>query len=106
MAKASDMEDDEDAIRRAILSHLLAHPQAEDDLRGIAEWWALEHCVRSRVAQVAAVLGRLVRQGLVLSRDHAATGTRYRLNHDRLAEVRAAVASAGEPPQPEGEAAP
>lgn len=84
------------AIRDAVLSHLLRHPDAEDDLAGIAEWWVLEHCVRLRVAEVAEELGRLVESGLVLARERPGTGRRYRLNRDRLDEVRATLAAAGE----------
>lgn len=94
------MDDCEGALRHAVLSHLLAHPDAEDDLEGIAEWWVLEHCVRSRVGEVARVLGRLAAGGLVVVRQHPATGTRYRLNAERLADVRRELAAA--PPAPSG----
>lgn len=89
------MEPSRGEIRHAVLSHLLRDPDAEDDLTGIAEWWVMEHCVRQRVGEVAEELGRLVASGLVLAREQPGGGTRYRLNRDRLDEVRVSLAAAG-----------
>lgn len=48
-----------------ILEYLARHPQAQDTVEGIAEWWILEQRAHTSVAQVKAALERLVARGLV-----------------------------------------
>ena len=48
-----------------ILEYLARHPQAQDTVEGIAEWWILEQRVHASSAEVRAALDRLVARGLV-----------------------------------------
>ena len=51
-----------DAIRR----YLLEHPDAQDTVEGIAEWWSREQRVRRSATAVRQGLAELVDQGTVL----------------------------------------
>ena len=48
-----------------ILDYLARHPQAQDTVEGIAEWWILEQRAQASAVQVKAALERLVARGLV-----------------------------------------
>lgn len=48
-----------------ILEYLTRHPQAQDTVEGIAEWWILEQQAHASAAKVKAALDRLVARGLV-----------------------------------------
>lgn len=84
-------------VRSEILGYLLDHPQAMDTLDGIATWWVLEQHVQRGIDDVEAALSELVDAGLLirLNDDRSASGASlpvlYRLNHERLAEIRATV---------------
>lgn len=56
-------ENVEQGIRDQILSHLLDHPDAQDTLEGIVEWWLLERRIRTGIADVHRALEELVRTG-------------------------------------------
>jgi len=76
---------DRDEIQSEILAHLLAHPEAEETLEGIAEWWLLERTIERRLREVEAALDRLVAEGLLERRGGAGTRSRYRLAERRRA---------------------
>jgi hypothetical protein len=83
---------DRDEIRREILAHLAAHPECEDTLEGIAEWWLLERAIERRLREVEAALDGLVAEGLLERRGGAGGGSRYRLPDERRREVRRLLA--------------
>lgn len=70
---------DRDEIQREILAHLLAHPEAEETLEGIAEWWLLERAIERRFREVEAALDQLVAEGVLERRGGPGARTRYRL---------------------------
>lgn len=74
---------------RLILSYLLSHPDAEDTVEGIAQWWILEERISNALAAVGSALRELEERGWVIKR-----GIRYRLNKDRIEEIRSACAAA------------
>lgn len=74
---------DRDEIQLEILHHLAAHPEAEDTLEGIAEWWLLERTIERRLREVEAALERLVAEGLLERRGGADARSRYRLSDRR-----------------------
>jgi len=51
-----------------ILAYLSEHPQAQDTLEGIVEWWLLEQQIKCRTVQVKEALAELVARGFVLAR--------------------------------------
>ncbi len=61
----SNMAHGSDPLADEILRYLVEHPEAQDTVEGIADWWLTERRVRQAIADVEAALGRLVDQGLV-----------------------------------------
>lgn len=84
----------DETIEREILSYLLDHPDAEDSVEGIAEWWVLERCVERGVAEVGSALEALVRRGFVSAGSPSPDSPRYRLNRDRLDDVQGFLGAA------------
>lgn len=74
-------------IARAILDYLLKHPDAQDTLAGIAEWWLPEEQITTRLAVVKDALDQLVAKTLVLERQGKDQQTHYRINGQRLKEI-------------------
>ena len=74
-------------IARAILDYLLEHPDAQDTLAGIAEWWLPEEKIKTRLAIVKDALDQLVAKALVLERRGKDMQTHYRINGQRFKEI-------------------
>jgi hypothetical protein len=74
-------------IARAILDYLLEHPDAQDTLAGIAEWWLPEEKIKTRSVVVKEALDQLVAKSLVLERRGKDLQTHYRINTQRLEEI-------------------
>jgi hypothetical protein len=81
-----------DEIQREILAHLAAHPNSEDTLEGIADWWLLERTIERGLREVEGALDRLVTDGLLVRRDGAGVPSRYRLCNARRREIARLVA--------------
>jgi hypothetical protein len=54
-----------DPLADQILRYLLEHPEAQDTIDGIADWWLTERIVRQGIAEVEIALSHLVERGLV-----------------------------------------
>ncbi len=78
---------DRDEIQREILAHFAAHPDSEDTLEGIAEWWLLERTIERRLREVEGALDRLVAEGLIERRAGPGVRPRYRLRGERRREA-------------------
>ncbi len=50
-----------------ILRYFAQHPDAQDTLEGITEWWLLGRKLRPTMAEVKAGLDRLVKRGRVIA---------------------------------------
>ena len=74
-------------IAQAILDYLLEHPDAQDTLAGIAEWWLPAEKKVTRLAIVKEALDHLVAKALVLERKGKDLQTHYRINGQRLKEI-------------------
>jgi hypothetical protein len=74
-------------IAREILSYLAEHPEAQDTLEGIAEWWLLERKIQYQARLIQGVVSELVDKGLVLECKQQDEGTHYRLNQDKREEI-------------------
>ena len=77
-----------EAVSREILSYLIDHPNAEDTLEGILEWWLTERCVKSQMQKVQSAIEVLVRHGLVLENAIAGSESTYQVNPERYLEIR------------------
>jgi len=71
-----------------ILSYLKDHPDAQDTLEGVVEWWVFQQKLETRALQVQSVLGELVNRGLVMERKGKDQRSHYRINRRRLREIR------------------
>ncbi len=74
-------------VAKAILAYLLDHPDAQDTLAGVAEWWLPEEDANTQLAIVKDALDQLVTQELVLERRSKDLQTHYRINDQRLKEI-------------------
>jgi predicted transcriptional regulator len=71
-----------------ILAYLAEHPDAQDTLEGIMEWWLLEQEIRRETAKVKEALAELVAKGLVLERKGKGARIYYRVNRRKSKEIR------------------
>jgi DNA-binding IscR family transcriptional regulator len=70
-----------------ILAYLAEHPEAQDTVEGIAEWWLMEQQIKRGIAQIKNALTELVTQGLVLERKGRDGRIHYCLNRQRSGEI-------------------
>jgi hypothetical protein len=82
-------------IADEILAYLVKHPEAQDTLEGITEWWLLEQRIRYAVAEVDAALHNLVTDDLLVTRECADGRTYYGLNRAKEREIRRHLREAG-----------
>jgi hypothetical protein len=92
-------EDKRSDIAQAILEYLLEHPDAQDTLAGIAEWWLPEEKAKTRLPIIKDAVDQLAVEGLVLERRGKDSQTHYRINGQRLQEIEKLVGTA-KPPRP------
>lgn len=74
-------------MNNRILSYLAEHPDAEDTVEGIVEWWLLDRTIKFETARVQQALAELVVHGFILKEEGRGAGTRYRLNQSRRQEI-------------------
>jgi hypothetical protein len=79
---------DKSKIAYEILAYLLDHPDAQDTLEGVAEWWLLERKIRDHVEIVKEALDELVREGWVIQLESVDSRIHYRTNRSRYGEIR------------------
>ena len=79
----------ESDIAQEILAYLARHPEAQDTMEGIVEWWLLEQEIRRTTALVKAALAELVSRKLVLERRGKDGRVHYRIDRRQAAEIRA-----------------
>jgi hypothetical protein len=72
---------DKAQIAREILSYLSAHPDAQDTLDGIVQWWLRERKSDQHTTLVQEVLGDLVTQGLIEKIRIEGQTPYYRMRH-------------------------
>jgi hypothetical protein len=83
------MTDAKQQIAYHILSYLAENPDAQDTLKGILEWWLSERPGRPNAAAVEEAVTNLVTGGLVLARAREGAQTYYKVNRQRLKEIKA-----------------
>lgn len=71
-----------------LLGYLTKHPQAQDTLEGIVEWWLLEQRITRATRQVKVALAQLVAERLVIAREGATGQVYYRVNRQKLRDIR------------------
>ena len=72
-----------------ILAYLVDHPEAQDTVEGIVEWWLLEQQIKRQAANIKKTLTELVARGFILELKGEDSRTYYRINRQKLQEIRA-----------------
>ena len=80
---------DKSQIGSEILAYLVNHPEAQDTLEGIVEWWLLERAIKFQEAQVKKALSDLVAKGLILEKKGTDSQVYYRINQIKYREIQA-----------------
>lgn len=70
-----------------ILAYLMEHPEAQDTMEGIVEWWLLEQRIKRQTTKVKRALAELVNMGLVLERKGQDGRIHYRIDRRKAAEI-------------------
>ncbi|CAB1080685.1 hypothetical protein D1AOALGA4SA_8364 [Olavius algarvensis Delta 1 endosymbiont] len=70
-----------------ILAYLADHPDADDTIEGIAQWWLLEQRIRQQIPVVEKALAVLVEKGFVLKQSGSNGRTRFRINRRKRKEI-------------------
>ncbi|HEX8294525.1 MAG TPA: hypothetical protein VF570_22410 [Pyrinomonadaceae bacterium] len=83
------MTDATQQITYHILAYLAENPDAQDTLKGISEWWLSEQPGRPNAAAVEGAVARLVTGGLVIATAREGAQTYYKVNRERLEEIKA-----------------
>jgi len=78
-----------------ILAYLARHPEADDTVAGIAEWWVLEQELRCRVTDVRKAVAQLVQQKLLTERKGKDAQIHYCVNKEKAAEIAAILNKKG-----------
>lgn len=71
-----------------ILAYLAEHPEAQDTVQGIMEWWLLERQIKFQTARVKEVLSELTCKGFILEEKGPDSQTRYRINQGKYDEIK------------------
>ena len=77
------------SMAREVLAYLSEHPNAQDTLTGILQWWLLERRIQQWTATVQAALDELVEEGMILKRQDRVGEMIYQVNHHKLSAIRA-----------------
>lgn len=83
----------ESQVAYGVLSYLAEHPDAQDTLEGIMEWWLLEQRIKQETQRIEEALDELVTKGLILERKSKSSQTYYRINRGKYKEIRALLKS-------------
>jgi hypothetical protein len=74
-------------VARAILDYLCKHPDAQDTVSGIAQWWLAEEKMKTRTVTIEEALNELIASGFVLTRRGKDSQIHYRINEQRLNDI-------------------
>ena len=75
-------------IAEEILNYLFKHPDANDTLEGITEWWLLNQRIRYEIEKVKTAVFKLVKEEWVIEIKAKNSTVRYRLNPKKRKETK------------------
>lgn len=73
---------------RQILRYFNRNPKAADTVEGIVRWRLLDESIRSNVETVMETIAWLVSQGLLVKESGSGADTVFRVNPDRIDEIK------------------
>jgi hypothetical protein len=82
----AEMEKSE--LARQILAYLVEHPDAQDTLDGIAQWWIPEEIIRSEIANTKKAIAELVSQKFIFELHGKDSKPLYRLNRRKIDQIK------------------
>jgi hypothetical protein len=71
-----------------ILAYLADHPDAEDTIEGIAQWWLLEQRIRQQIPVIENALAELADKGFVIKQSGSNGRIRYRINRRKQRQIK------------------
>jgi hypothetical protein len=66
-------------MAREVLAYLTAHPDEQDTVEGIAQWWSPQATIRYDRTVIEKALGELVREGVVIETNVRGASPLYRV---------------------------
>jgi hypothetical protein len=78
---------DKTRIAHEILAYLKDHPDAQDTLEGIVEWWLLETKIKYQTTLVMDALADLVEKELILEHKSKDSRVYYQANRTKMEEI-------------------
>jgi len=70
-----------------IMTYLFEHPEAQDTLEGIVEWWLLERAIKFETTRVKEALSELGSKGFIFEKKGPDLQTHYRINQARYKKI-------------------
>jgi hypothetical protein len=83
-------------IAHEILAYLDNHPDAQDTVDGIVDWWLLERKIIYQRKIVQEALAELIDKELILEVPGGDSRIHYRVNHRRIEKIRVLLGQARE----------
>ncbi len=75
-------------IGHEILRYLVEHPESQDTIEGIAQWWLLERKIKHQKAAVKEAVSDLMSYGFVLEQKKRDLKKHYRINKSKADEIK------------------
>lgn len=78
-------------IPKDILAYLVEHPEAQDTLEGIIEWWVLDQEIKRQSAEVKEAIDHLVSECLLIEKQGADSRIHYRANRRKMKRIKTMI---------------
>ena len=82
-------------LKQRILSYLVEHPNAEDTVDGIRQWWLLDQLIRTSAHDVESALSSLVEEGWLLRIHRMDSTDCYKVNERKRQDITGAFLRRG-----------
>lgn len=79
---------DKSHIKYEILAYLSEHPEAQDTLKGVIQWWLLKSNINYQPFMVKESLNELVKQDLLLEKKRSGIEPLYVINIKKIKEIK------------------
>jgi hypothetical protein len=70
-----------------ILAYLVEHPESQDTVEGIMEWWLLERAIKFQEIKIIKALSELASKGLIIEHKSRDSQIHYRINQNKYEEI-------------------
>jgi hypothetical protein len=78
---------DKAQIENVLLAYLVDHPDVQDTVEGIVEWWLVEQRIKQQTATVEEALADLVKKEFILKHKGKDLRIHYRINHRKMKQI-------------------